>query len=69
MMKSCFDGTAFSSFILCISTADSNSGETFHTCKFGEAAAGLKSKVTKPKKLTSKKQIEDADKAIKDINK
>jgi hypothetical protein len=35
MMKSCFDGTAFSSFILCISTSDKNSGESFYTLKLG----------------------------------
>ena len=49
MMKSCFDGTAFSSFIICISTAEKNSGESHHAMKFGQAAASLKSNVTRPK--------------------
>lgn len=65
IMKSCFDGTAFSSFILCVSTADKNSGETFHTCKFGQAAAGLKSKVTKPKQINSKARITAIETDIK----
>ena len=69
IMKSCFDGTAFSSFIICISTADKNSGEAYHSCKFGAAAAGLKSKITKPKQLASKAQMEQIAASIKDINK
>ena len=69
IMKSCFDGTAFSSFILCLSTADKNSGEAYHTCKFGAAAGGLKSKITLPKQINSKSNIAAIETDMKRMNK
>jgi len=48
MMKSCFDGTAFSSFIICISQSPANSGESHLALKFGESSSKLKTNVTKP---------------------
>lgn len=64
MMKSCFDGTAFSSFIICISTADKNAGESYHAMKFGHAASKLKSHVTLPKPIDIEKEIMATEQAL-----
>ena len=75
MMKSCFDGTAFSSFIICISTAEKNAGESHCAMKFGLAASKLKSRITKPvpKKLAwrlkmTRETIADLTKKLKNAN-
>lgn len=69
MMKSCFDGTAFSSFLVCISTAEKNSGESYHAMKFGHAASKLKSNVTKPKLIGIKTKIRDQTAELAKIEK
>ena len=64
MMKSCFDGTALSSFIICISTADKNAGESYHAMKFGHAASKLKSHVTLPKPVSIEKTVKNSQELL-----
>jgi len=57
---------AFTSFILCLSQAEQNSGESHYTMEFGKFPAKMKTNVIKhkPKKLTA--LIEDTKKEIKE---
>lgn len=66
-MKSAFDGTAFTFFILCCSQADNNCGETFSTLCFGKDAHGLKMNIRKPPMLNIAKAIKTVGKEIEEL--
>jgi hypothetical protein len=64
ILKSSFNGTAFSSFLFCLSQAESNSGESFQTMNFAESCSILKTKITRPKSIKIKQNIEEEEKAL-----
>ena len=49
ILKSSFNGSAFTSFMFCMSQADRNGGESWCTMKFAENCAKLKANVAKIK--------------------
>ena len=69
LMKSAFNGTSFTFFIMCVSQADNNSGETVATLQFGHDAHGLKMKVRKPPPMNIKKAINKVENEMKTLQK
>ena len=65
MLKSSFNGLAFSSFLFCLSPAENNSGESWSTTLFAEQCAILKTKVTRPKDIKISAAISEEESAIK----
>ena len=64
ILKSSFNGMAFTSFILCFSQTPSNSGETYYTMKFGLDPARLDAIVIKPKARSLKSMIDEQKKLL-----
>lgn len=52
ILKSSFNGLAFSSFLFCLSQAEANSSESFATTLFAEQCSVLKTKVTRPEDVS-----------------
>lgn len=65
MLKSSFNGMAFSTFLFCLSQAEANSGESFSTTLFAEQCAILKTKVTRPKDVKLELKIAEEETEIK----
>ena len=59
ILKTSFNGQAFNSFLFCISQAESNSGESWSTMNFAEQCSILKTKITRPKAINIKSNIEE----------
>lgn len=64
ILKTSFNGQAFSSFLFCISQAESNSGESWSTMNFAEQCSILKTKITRPKPIKIKANIDEEEKAM-----
>lgn len=64
IMKSSFDGSAFTSFILCVSQHEKNTSESWYTMRFGQAASRLKSNVSKPKAHNLERMMRDREREM-----
>jgi len=64
MLKSSFNGHAFTSFILCYSQAELNSGESYYTLKFGKDPARLRARVVKLDGIPLKQLISEQKKKL-----
>jgi len=74
VLKSMFDGSAFSIFVICISSHPRNGGESFSTMEFADKSKKLKTGVKRlpPKNLEKfkaslQKEIDEQSKALEDI--
>jgi hypothetical protein len=65
MLKSSFNGLAFSSFLFCLSQAESNGGESWSTTQFAKECSILKTKVTRPKDVKISAAIAEEKENIK----
>lgn len=65
ILKSSFNGLAFSSFLFCMSQAEANSGESWATLLFAEQCSILKTKVTRPRDIKISAMIAEESAAIK----
>ena len=64
ILKTSFNGQAFSSFLFCISQAESNSGESWSTMNFAEQCSILKTKITRTKPIKIKANIANEENAM-----
>ena len=58
ILRSSFDGTAFTVFIFCLSSSNENGGESWCSMEFADRVQKLKSNVQKPMPLLYKLLVE-----------